>query len=205
MYSVNICGTELTLETLPGIFSPSGADAGTLLMLSHCGLNDGDRVLDLGCGCGIVGIYAAKRVGAERVTMCDIQPEAVSVSRKNAEANGVGGVEICLSDGLKDLPRKKYTLILTNPPYHADFSVPKRFISEGFEALEPGGRMVAVTKRLDWYKNRFCAVFGGVRVISEGGYYVFIAEKRVERCGAKKPKPRAGMSRKLRRKYGARS
>ena len=40
------------------------------------------------------------------------------------------------------------------------------------------GKLIMVTKRLDWYKNKFTSIFGGVGVYEVNGYYVFVAEKR---------------------------
>lgn len=200
MITTQIKGISLEIETYPELFSPSAIDIGTLAMLNETGFQQGDRVLDLGCGCGVVGILAAKLIGAENVTMCDISEKAVMVSRLNAERNGVGGVEVYQSDGLRDLPEREFTLILSNPPYHTDFSVAKRFIEDGFKRLELGGRMVMVTKRLDWYKNRLTAVFGGVKVIERDGYFVFIAEKRAARPPQKAKKEKGCLSKKLRRK-----
>lgn len=73
------------------------------------------------------------------------------------------------------MPDNDFTLILSNPPYHTDFSVPKHFIEIGFKKLVLGGKLIMVTKRLDWYKNKLTSIFGGVKI---NGYYVFIAEKR---------------------------
>ena len=69
-------------------------------------------------------------------------------------------------------------MILSNPPYHTDFSVAKRFIEDGFKRLKVGGKMLMVTKRLDWYRNKLTSVFGGAMVYQEDGYFVFISEKR---------------------------
>ena len=199
MYCTEIFGTKLHLETADGIFSPNGPDAGTLAMLGEVEVRPDDRVLDLGCGCGIVGIYCAKKVGAENVVMCDISPTAAGIAQKNAEENGVGGIKVYCGDGPSALGGETFTLILSNPPYHTDFSVAKRFIEDGFKRLEVGGRMVMVTKRLDWYKNKLAAVFGGVRVAERGGYFVFTAEKRGPQRH-KKEKRAGGLSRKLARK-----
>ena len=40
-----------------------------------------------------------------------------------------------------------------------------------------GGKMYLVTKRKDWYKNKMIAIFGGVRIWEEDGYYVFMSIK----------------------------
>ncbi len=199
MYETEIKGVKLGLETSPGLFSPSAADAGTLAMLSRAEFLPDDRVLDLGCGCGIVGILAAKLIGFENVVLCDVSPEAVEAASKNAELNGVPELRVYLSDGLKSVPQEGFTLILSNPPYHADFSVPKSFIEDGYRRLAVGGRMMMVTKRLDWYKNKLASVFGGVRVEEAGGYYVFTAFKR-QKAPAKSEKNKGGLSKKLARK-----
>lgn len=60
--------------------------------------------------------------------------------------------------------------------------------------------MVMVIKRYEWYRNKLKSVFGGVKVIEEGGYYIFISQKREVRRMQKRGE--AKLSKKLRRKYG---
>lgn len=197
-----IQGIDLVLHTNEEVFSPTAVDKGTKAMLSFVEFNEGDKVLDLGCGCGVVGILAAKQIGAEHVVMCDVSGNAVKLSKQNAELNGVGTVTIRQSDGLKEISENGFTLILSNPPYHTDFSVAKGFIEDGFKKLAIGGKMVMVTKRLDWYRNKLSSVFGGVTVKEKDGYYVFLAEKRGNRKPKKEKKNEQIMSKKLQRKYG---
>ena len=184
------------------IFSPGAVDSGTLAMLSLVEFQSTDVVLDLGCGYGVVGILAAKILGEENVVMCDISQEAVDCAQQNAALNHVPNIDIRFSDGFTHLPERKFTLILSNPPYHADFSVPKRFIEGSFQKLETGGRLMMVTKRLDWYKNKLISVFGGVKIYNMNGYYVFLAEKRDTSAKRRqKPKPLPKLSKKLQSKY----
>lgn len=177
----NVLGEKLSLETCAGLFSPEHVDRGTLAMLSAAVLTPGMKVLDLGCGCGVVGIAAAKKCGAENVWMLDANPLAVDTAARNAERNGVSGVHIVLSDGFRTLDEAGFELILSNPPYQSDFSVAKHFIEKGFNRLRIGGSMVMVTKRLEWYRNKLRAVFGGVHVRQIDGYWVFEAQRRQER------------------------
>ncbi len=199
MISAEIKNVSLKFETDPSNFSPNGIDSGTLAMLSAVDFLPNDKVLDMGCGYGVVGILAAKLIGAGNVTMCDISESAVKQAKINAELNGVPDIDIKISDGFSEIPDNGFTLILSNPPYHTDFSVPKHFIEVGFKKLAVGGKMVMVTKRLDWYKNKLASVFGGVRVREIDGYYVFISEKRRERV-PKKEKAVGKLSKKLRKK-----
>jgi len=195
-------GIDLVLNTNEEVFSPTAVDKGTRAMLSFVEFKEEDKVLDLGCGCGVVGILAAKQIGEDKVVMCDVSENAVRLSTQNAGTNGVAGVTIRQSDGLKEISETGFTLILSNPPYHTDFAVAKGFIEDGFKKLVVGGKMVMVTKRLDWYRNRLSSVFGGVTVKEKDGYYVFIAEKRGNRKPKKEKKNEQVMSKKLQRKYG---
>ena len=178
MISCVIKGIPLALETDADNFSPSRIDRGTLAMLSQVDFHPEDRVLDLGCGYGPVGILAAKLIGPDRVVMCDISDRAVEMAQRNAFVNGVSSVKIVRSDGFSQLDDTGFTLILSNPPYHADFSVPKSFIEKGFNRLQIGGRMMMVTKRKEWYKNTLISIFGGVTIAEIDGYYVFASQKR---------------------------
>ena len=179
-------GQRLELETRPGLFSPEHADRGTLAMLSCARFEPGMKVLDLGCGCGLVGILAARICGEENVIMSDIDPLAVETARRNAARNGVGGVRAVVSDGLSGIDEAGFDLILSNPPYQSDFAVAKHFIEKGFNRLKLGGTMRMVTKRRDWYRNKLRAIFGGVRIHEIDGYFVFEAEKRDGRYANRK-------------------
>lgn len=203
-YTVEIKEKKLTLHTEGDVFSPTGLDRGTAAMLSIVTFRPEEKVLDLGCGCGIVGILAASLIGADRVTMCDISKAALSCAAQNAAANGVSeGLTILYSDGFSAITDTDYTLILSNPPYHTDFSVAKGFIENGYRHLSTGGKMYMVTKRRDWYKNKLISVFGGVSIAEIDGYYVFTAEKRPKRDAKKAPadfKNPPKLSKKLARK-----
>ena len=178
MFTEIINGIELVFETANTSFSPLGVDKGTLAMLSIVDLSPSDKLLDLGCGYGVVGIYAAKLIGEQNVVMLDNDPDYVNYAKKNAGLNGVAGISVILSNGFDDLHETDFSMILCNPPYHTDFSVPKHFIEKGFNRLMTGGKMYVVTKRKDWYKNKLSAIFGGVKLNVINDYYVFCSEKR---------------------------
>lgn len=186
MTSVNevvgtIKGIDLRFLTHPDLFSPRSLDPGTLAMLSLTQFDPADKVLDLGCGYGVVGVLAAKLIGPERVVMLDSDPLAVEFARLNAERNGVAGVKVLGSNGFESLDETGFTLMLSNPPYHADFAVPKHFIEKGFNRLLIGGQLVMVVKRSKWYENKLRAIFGGVRVREVDGYWVLTSERRTDR------------------------
>ena len=192
---------EIILEAGDYYFSPQMIDKGTLFMLSKVQVAAEDKVLDLGCGYGVVGISIAKLIGGERVVMSDVSEEALELTNANLVRNGLNDVRVVKSNGLKEIPDNDFTLILSNPPYHTDFSVAKAFIEDGYKHLAYGGKLIMVTKRLTWYRNKLATVFGGVKVFEQDGYYVFVAEKRKGKRIMREQKKQM-LSKKLMRKYG---
>lgn len=178
MLEVNIKDIKLYLNTDSRLFSPNAPDQGTLFMLSHVDFQQSDQILDLGCGYGLVGIYAASILPPDHVYMTDIDPVAVEISAENIAMNGVTGITILQCDAYASIEKCDFTIILSNPPYHTDFSVAKLFIEKGFNRLSIGGRMYMVTKRKEWYKNKLISVFGGVHIWEENGYFLFMAQKK---------------------------
>lgn len=146
-------------------------------MLRHARIAPGEKVLDLGCGYGVAGIYAAHLTDPSRVWLVDVDPLAVEFAQRNLHLNRVEGATVVRSDGFNALTETGFTKILCNPPYHVDFSVRKRLIEKGFNRLSIGGTMLLVTKRDRWYRNKLRAIFGGVRVHREASYLVFEAKK----------------------------
>ncbi len=86
---IEVKGIRMKFKTSTELFSPKSVDKGTLAMLSIVNFSKNDKVLDLGCGYGVVGILAAKIIGDENVIMTDKLGEAVQISRENAILNGV--------------------------------------------------------------------------------------------------------------------
>ena len=84
----------------PGLAFGTGSHPTTRLCLEWLAreMAPGASVLDYGCGSGILAIAAAK-LGADRVTGVDVDPQAIKAARANATANGVDG-SFSLPDGL---------------------------------------------------------------------------------------------------------
>ena len=91
----------------------------SLLLGRFATVRRGDRVFDLGCGVGVLGLCLAER--AEHLTLdgLDIQPECVTLAQENLSQNGLMG-EIFLGDAAAfrpPHPNCRYDLVISNPPY----------------------------------------------------------------------------------------
>lgn len=189
-YKFNYKHQNKTLQfiTHKNLFSPTTPDKGTLAMLEVVNIEKDDKVLDLGCGYGFVGIVLKSSNPSAKIDMIDKDPLAIEYANKNIIKNNVDA-RAWVSNGLTEVKDYDYTKILSNPPYHADFSVAKGFIEEGFKRLLIGGQMILVVKRLLWYKKKLSSIFGGVKINEKDDYYVLVSEKRssIPPKGPKKP------------------
>jgi release factor glutamine methyltransferase len=89
----------------------------TFLLAENLKVEEGEVVLDVGTGCGIFAVLAAKK--AKKVVATDINPYAIRCAEKNAKINGVEGeIEFRLGDLFQPVrPDETFSLILFNAPY----------------------------------------------------------------------------------------
>ncbi len=89
----------------------------TFLLAENLRVKETDAVLDMGTGCGILAVLAARR--AKRVVAVDVNPYAMRNAKKNAELNGVEkNIEFRLGELFHPLGSKEtFDLILFNAPY----------------------------------------------------------------------------------------
>ena len=91
---------RVTLTLNPGLTFGTGSHATTRLCLTalESRIHGGERVLDLGCGSGILSI-AALRLGAKSAFACDIDEKCVDVAYENAALNGIGKDRLTVRQG----------------------------------------------------------------------------------------------------------
>lgn len=157
---------SFTAVTGSGVFSKDGLDNGTKLLIGAVSLEGDERVLDLGCGWGPVGLVLNACYPHIRLVMSDVNRRAASLARKN-----VPGADVRFSDAFSAVP-ELFDLILTNPPYAAGRDVCYRLIEESFHHLERGGVFLLVARHQKGGKmleKKIEAVFGGVETVAKGG------------------------------------
>ena len=134
---------RIPLRLDPGLIFGTGSHATTRLCLAAMEpfVNADTRVLDLGCGSGILGIGALV-LGAKSCLGCDIDPKAPDVVRSNGALNGIGPERLsaCAGDILSDASLRRsfgsgYDLVLSN--IVSDVIIPlSRYVRD---FLAPGG------------------------------------------------------------------
>jgi 16S rRNA (guanine1207-N2)-methyltransferase len=168
------------LHSLPGVFSYDRVDEGTAFLLAHLDAPRGLRVLDVGCGYGLIGLWAIAG-GASSVDMVDVNLLAVASSQHNIVTLGVTHVRAFASDALSAVADQRYDVVVTNPPFHTgktiDYEAAHTFIAHARTVLVPGGRLVVVANAFIPYERLIGEVFGSVATLARSNrYQVLVAQ-----------------------------
>jgi 16S rRNA (guanine1207-N2)-methyltransferase len=169
-------GPSLRFLSRPGVFSYGRFDAGARALVETMIIEEGDKVIDIGCGCGTNGVFAGRRSGpAGHVVFVDSNVRAVALADYNARANGLCSFEAVASHGMEKLPAGGFDVALANPPYYAQGSIAHFFIERARVLLRPEGRLYVVTKQADQIGPYIADHFGRTEVIDRRGYAVLCA------------------------------
>ena len=131
----------LEFEVAHTLFASHEVDVGSRLLL-RClePERPPSRILDLGCGYGVLGIALARRYPEARIVMADSNLLAVRYARRNATLNGVTNAEAVGSVGIEGIPAGDYDLIVSNVPAKiGDEALEAEFVRGPHTRLAPGG------------------------------------------------------------------
>lgn len=181
--TVVLDGVETTLIAKPGVFAWDRLDEGTAALVGAMRIGAGDRVLDLGCGTGLAGLAAARRVVAGCLVLVDADVRAVESARRTLAANGIANAEVLLSDCASAVCDRPFDVVITNPPFHqgvgVDYEVAHQFVRDAARVLCPGGQLFLVANRFLRYADLIRETFGEVDVAyADSRYHVLTAVAR---------------------------
>lgn len=170
-----------TVTNHAGIFCAERLDIGTRFFLGHLPERSGpDRVVDLGCGNGVVGLSAALANPEATVTFIDESYQAVASAEETFRANTGPDAEarFLVGDGLAELPPASVDLVLNNPPFHshqATTDATARAMFHGARAaLRPGGELWVVGNRHLGYHTRLRRIFGNCATVAGDPKFVVL-------------------------------
>lgn len=170
-------GIPFTFITDAGVFSKAGIDFGSKLLIETMEILPNDRVLDVGCGYGPIGLSAAVLAKSGTVTMVDINERAVELAKENARTNRISNVDILQSDLLASVGEREFDCILTNPPIRAGKETVHRIFEQACDRLAPGGRLWIVIQKKQGAPSAFTkleSLFPQVEeVTKDKGYRIF--------------------------------
>jgi 16S rRNA (guanine1207-N2)-methyltransferase len=181
-----IAGHKLVLTTDRGVFSHGKIDRATRLLAETMQIPSFARVLDLGCGYGVLGIAAALIEPTCQVTMVDINARACQLALQNARANGVGTVEVVVGDARQVLRGREFDVVVTNPPCRTGRAAVLALFEWSAGVLTPRGQLWCVihtSKGARRYARDLGQWFEEIETMAmAGGFRVLRATRSLAPC-----------------------
>lgn len=145
-FTVAIGDSEFTAISVPGVFNHGALDTGTKMLLENAPEIKQGKVLDFGCGAGLIATFLGLNNTALEFICSDVSALATYATTQTLKLNGIKG-ETILSDGLKNIDGK-FELIISNPPFHTgiatDYSVAETFLANAKQHLTKTGKLTIV-------------------------------------------------------------
>jgi 16S rRNA (guanine1207-N2)-methyltransferase len=170
-------GEPAVMVGKPGVWSWDDVNAGTAALIEIVEVDAAAKVLDLGCGTGLMGLAAARMAPEGHVTLVDVNVAAVGCAQRTMEVNKVLNAEVQLADGTDAV--NVYDLILCHLPRGR--VVVEDLIQQAAMALKPGGQFYLVAHKRSGVKG---AIAYGTKLLGQGnvvrhkqGYHVALLRK----------------------------
>lgn len=178
-YQVNYHNHQLTIKSLPGVFSHGQFDIGSQLLLDTLPVLSG-KVLDFGCGAGVIGSVMAILNPSIELEMCDISALAVESSKETLAANGLKG-NVFASDVYSDTSND-YKFIISNPPFHAgldtSYSATETLLAQAPNYQNTHGELLIVANSFLKYQPIIEKAFGNCETLNKTNKFaIYHAQK----------------------------
>ena len=168
-FSPGLAGLADAWVSYPGVFAHGRLDEGTRLLAAALpAVQKGARVLDFGCGSGVLGAAVLARSPGAAVDFLDVDAVALEAVREN-----VPGARTVLADGLDLLEGARYDFLVSNPPFHQGKAESLDVLSDLVEGapacLAAGGELLLVAQRRLPLQVMLKARFREVEVLADDG------------------------------------
>lgn len=181
-------GAKLMFTSYPGCFCHRRLDEGGLALAEVVSREIQDfrretqdlKILDMGCGCGLVGLLIANRISVSPLSslvLVDSHARAVEAASENAAKFGIPAEVILSDNGTPARMDGTFDVFVGNPPYYSDYRIAEVFLETAKRALKPGGICYTVVKNAAGLKPVQERFFPKVEVIGRRGYSVLRSVK----------------------------
>lgn len=178
-FSVTVGPVNIEISSLPGVFSHGSLDKGTKVLLETLDAVPSGKVLDFGCGAGVISAYINVLPGEHDFTLVDCDALALSSSNKTMSGVGCESFTVRPSDGLSEVTGQ-FDLVISNPPFHqgvkTHYEVTEQFLVRSRRVLRPGGELRIVANSFLRYLPIIRKAFGyGETLLARDGFSVYRA------------------------------
>jgi len=134
-YQIEVDNVELTIASLPGVFSQKKLDVGTGLLLDNLPKTMHGNVLDFGCGAGVISCFVGKKFPQTQLSLLDVSALALASAKKSLELNGLSG-NVFASNSLSAVCGK-FEHIVSNPPFHQGTKTSYQATEDFLQGIKP--------------------------------------------------------------------
>lgn len=180
-------GKPMEFTSFPGCFCHRRLDEGGLALAEVAsreiaekraeGTIGAIKMLDMGCGCGLVGFLVAGAVGEVELVMVDSSSRATQAAELNSKNLGIPAEVVLADNGMPARMDGTFDVFVGNPPYYSDYRIAEVFLETAARALKPGGVCYSVCKNAAGLEPVQARFFPSVEIIKRRGYAVLKSVK----------------------------
>jgi 16S rRNA (guanine1207-N2)-methyltransferase len=179
--SYTVENTAIELTNHANLFSRDSLDLGTRFFIQHIPVTENPlKIVDLGCGNGLLGIIAAQRNPSAELVFVDESYMAVASAEINFKRlfNIDYKAEFLTADCLSGVVDNSVDLVLNNPPFHIHNTitgdVARQMFRESKQVLKNGGELWVVANRHLGYSSMLKRLFGHCVVVAGNKKFVIL-------------------------------
>jgi len=175
-YSLKINNIELTISSLPGVFSQKELDVGTKLLLNNLPEKMQGEVLDFGCGAGVISAYLGKKHPQTQLNLLDVNALALNSAEHTLAINGLQG-NVFASDSLSNV-KGNYQHVVSNPPFHqglkTHYAATETFLAGVKKHIKKSGDITIVANNFLRYQSIMeDNITKTTKVINKNGFAIY--------------------------------
>ncbi len=175
-YQISIAGIELTIASLPGVFSQNDLDVGTRILLDNLPQNLSDKVLDFGCGAGVISCFIGKKFPEVSLSLLDVSALALTSAERTLAINNLTG-DVFPSNSLTNVTGK-YQHIVSNPPFHqgikTNYQATESFLQNIKKHINKSGSITIVANSFLRYKEIMDKAIAPSKILTkEKGFAIY--------------------------------
>jgi 16S rRNA G1207 methylase RsmC len=175
--------TEFTVSNHAGVYSREKLDIGARYFMKNLPkVNEESKVIDLGCGNGVIGLIVLAAQPKAQVSFVDESHMALASAKTNIEKNlpeQLNQCEFLLNDCLTDVEENSVDLILCNPPFHQQKAttdhIAWQMFRDSHRALKKGGELRIIGNRQLGYHIKLKRLFGNEKLIASNDKFVTLS------------------------------